>query len=279
MDQINTPVVSLKALDTELLLKVEYLNPVNSIKYRAIPKLLLQKRKEGLLKPSQTIAILSAGSAALTATWTGVQLGHKVLSLLPQVTPNTIVKAIKWLGGEVIVDTEDNLIKHIKKISQESAYHVLSQSTEPKLIDFYFPVGFEIVEQVKNLSAVTIGIGTGASLTGIGRAIKAKMPHVKIFGVEPSEAAVASGKPWAPHKLIGLAPPIPQPLLDKNIITDIITIPSEAAWEQARNTAKLSGLTVGPVAGATILSALEIRKRGIKGNIVAIGTCGIYDYL
>ncbi|HEX4045883.1 MAG TPA: pyridoxal-phosphate dependent enzyme [Gammaproteobacteria bacterium] len=279
MDQTNTPVVALKAIDSNLYLKIEYLNPVNSIKFRAIPKLLLQKKQDGLLKSEQIISILSAGSAALTATWTGAQLGHKVLSLLPQVTPNQIIQAIKWLGGEVIVDTEDTLIKNIKKISQDSAYYVLSQSTEQNLINFYSPIGFEIVKQIKNLSAVTIGMGTGASLTGIGRAIKEKMPHVKIFGVEPSESAVASGNPWAPHKLIGLAPPIPQPLLDKNIITDIITVSSEAAWEQARNTAKLTGLTVGPIVGATILSALEIRKRGIKGNIVAIGSCSIYDYL
>ncbi len=259
--------------------KVEYLHPSGSMKHRSIPHFLQALQESGELQPNQCIAIRSAGSAAVTTAWAGAQLGISVTAVLPPTAMLQTVLMLEWLGATCHQVPSDVATQMMQQFAEDPGVYVLAQAREARLIDHYRPVAREIIVELGTAVSITVGIGTGLSATGIGREVKSAGSQGRVFGVEPAEAAIASGQPWAPHGVPGLAPPIPQPLLEKSVLSDILPIPSAAAWQYARQVSQTSGLLLGPSSGLTIAAALNLRQQGIDGPIVAICACSINDYL
>lgn len=277
--KIPTPLIPLTQYDDGIYAKIEYLHPSGSMKHRSIPKFLLALKESGEIQPKQCIAIRSAGSAAVTTAWAGAQLGIPVTAVLPLTAMKQTVQTLAWLGAVCHQVPSDVATKMMQDYTADPAYYVLAQVREERLIDHYRPVAREIIVDLGTAVSITVGIGTGLSVTGIGREIKDNHAQGQVFGVEPAEAAIASGQPWAPHGVPGLAPPIPQPLLDKSLLSDILPIPSAEAWRRAREVARASGLMLGPSSGITVAAALQLRQKGVRGPIVAICACAINDYL
>lgn len=274
-----TPVVRLGEIDAAIYLKIEYLHPSGSLKHRALPGFLAARKRSGKLRPGQRIAILSAGSAGVSVAWAAARLGHRAIVVLPRSAPLQLVRHVRWLGAVCHHVSDDEIPALMQKLASERDVYLVHQTNEAELIDYYRPVAAEILSQVDDVAAITVGIGSGLSITGIGREIHERRSSVKVVGVEPAEAAVASGRPWAPHSIIGLAPPVPQPLLDRRVLSEIVLVPSTAAWACARDVYRRAGLPVGPSSGATISAALELRRRGIAGPIVAVCACAIGEFL
>jgi cysteine synthase len=126
------------------------------------------------------------------------------------------------------------------------------------------------VTQLPDIEAVVVGIGTGVSITGIGRAMRRRRPDCLVIGVEPAECRPSTGAPWAPHCIAGLAPPMPQVLLDRAVIDDIVAVSSNEAWARARALACRDGLLAGPSAGATVAAALQLCKQRGLCRVAAI---------
>lgn len=276
---IPTPLIQLKALDPQLYAKIEYLHPSGSLKHRSIPAFLMSLIKSGEIRQGQPIAIRSAGSAAVTVAWTGAQLGCPVYAVLPPTVSTQIVALIEWYGGKCHVQKPDAAKELMARFGKDGETYVLQQANESRMIDHYQPVANEILAELPTVAAITVGIGTGLSATGIGRAVQASGSGCRVYGTEPAEAAIASGKPWAPHHIPGLAPPIAQPLLDKNLLGGIVPIPSKLAWERARAVAQQCGLLLGPSSGCAVAAAEHLRREGIAGPIVAVCTGSMYEYL
>jgi cysteine synthase A len=274
-----TPLVPLAGIDDAIYAKIEYLHPSGSMKHRAIPPVLRAMADAGTLGGSRRIAIASAGAAALATAWTGAQLGRAVLAVLPPSASPQIARLLRWLGAEHRSVAEAELGPVMAELAADPDTFVFAQSRIPALIDHYRPVGREILAQLGGAAAVTVGIGTGASITGIGRELKAGARRPLVIGVEPAEAAIAAGRPWAKHRISGLAPPIPQPLLDRAAFDELAAVPSDAAWACARDVLRRVGLPLGPSSGATVAAALELRRRGTAGPIVAVCTCSIHEYV
>lgn len=274
-----TPLIHLPDIDEMLYAKIEYENPVAAMKFRAIPPFFEHLKEIGEIKEGDKVAMRSAGSAAVAMAWTTIRLGMHPIAVLPPVAPAPIVRMLRWLGAEVHIVPPDVAKVKMAAYQEDEEVYVFGQAGETRLVDFYRPVGLEIHEQLPDVAAVTVGIGTGISITGIARALREQSSTVRIYGCEPAESPVASAGKWGPHKIPGLAPPIAQPLLDKSIIEDIILVPSERAWVRAKNLAHHFGIMAGPSAGCTLDAALQLRDKGIQGPIVAILACSIGEYL
>jgi len=277
--QSPTPLVHLQQLDAEMYAKVEYLHPSGSMKHRSIPRFLQQLHETGELQPGQRIAIRSAGSAAVTTAWTGAQLGYPVVAVLPPTASQQTIHWLHWLGAHCHQVPPQEATRLMQEFGDAPDVYVLAQAREERLIDHYRPVAAEILHELDRVAAITVGIGTGLSATGIGRHVRDGRAECRVYGVEPAEAAIASGQPWAPHGIPGLAPPIPQPLLDTSLLSGIIPVPSDAAWRCARQTVQHAGLPLGPSSGAAVAAALQLRQEGHAGPIVAVCACSIHDYL
>ncbi len=276
---VPTPLVALPQYDDALYAKVEYLHPSGSMKHRAIVPFLEALKASGELEPGQRIAILSVGAAAVTAAWVGARIGHAVVAVLPPTTTAQTVNLLRWLGATCHQVEEGEIGGLMQALGEAPDTYVLAQTHEERLIDHYRPVGREILAELGQVAAITVGIGTGLSITGIGREVKAQAAGCRVVGVEPAEAAIASGNPWAPHNIPGLAPPVPQPLLDKTLVSDIVPIPSDEAWRCAREVAQGTGLLLGPSSGATVAAALRLRGQSVTGPIVAVCACSMGEYV
>lgn len=271
--------IQLSRWDDNLFAKVEYENPVAAMKYRAIPPFFKTLLKSGEIKPGIKVAMRSAGSAAVAMAWITKRLGMQPIAVLPPVAPAPILRMLRWLGAEVHVVPSATAKEMMTDYGQREDVYVFGQARETRLIDLYGEVGREIYEQKPEVAAVTVGIGTGISVTGIAKALSELNPDTEVWGCEPAESPVASGGKWAPHRIPGLAPPIPQPLLDHSLLGGIAKVPSQRAWDLAQTLARESGILAGPSSGCTLDAALQLREQGVQGPIVAVFACGIAEYL
>lgn len=272
-----TPLVELAPAGSGLYAKLEYLHPSGSIKHRAIPAFLEAMRKAGELPEKQPIAIRSAGSAAVTTAWAGARLDFPVTAVLPPSAAPNIIRLAEWLGARCELAAPDEAVKLMASLRAHC--YVLDQAAEPRLIDYYRPVAAEILAQLPETAAITVGIGTGLAITGIAREIRDHYGGTRVYGTEPAEAPVATGGAWAPHSIPGLAPPFSQDLLDRGLLAGIILVTGQQAWEHARSAARDSGLLLGPSAGAAVAAAVRLRSQGLTGPVVAVCACSIGDYL
>jgi cysteine synthase len=276
---LPTPLVQLPELGEGIYAKLEYVHPSGSMKHRAIPAFIEACRRDGTLQAGQTVAILSAGAGAVAAAWAAARMGHPSVAILPTNASPLLVRRLQWLGAQCRKVTPDALPGLMQELSADPSVFLIAQHKEPRLVSYYRPVAEEMLAQLPDAAAVTVGIGTGASLSGIGQALRAQKHGCRVVGVEPAEAAVASGKPWAPHHIPGLAPPFPDSLLDRSVLDSIVTVSSTDAWRFALQVHRASGLPVGPSAGAALAAALRVREEGVRGPIVAVCACAIGDYL
>jgi cysteine synthase len=275
----HTPLIALSELGPDLYAKIEYLHPSGSIKHRAIPGLIETRKNAGIIKPGQCIAVLSAGAAAVSAAWAASRIGHHLLAVLPRTAPPHFQRMLGWMGAACAQIDATELPAAIERLRADPGTYLLSAPSDPELIDHYRPVGREILAELPHAAAITVGIGTGATITGIGRELRRCESGCRLVGVEPAEAQVAAGRPWAPHTIHGLAPPVPQVLLDREALAETVPVASEEAWRMARWVHRKVGLPLGPSSGAAVAAALALRARGTAGAIVAVCSCSILEYV
>ena len=274
-----TPLIQLKSFGDNIYAKIEYENPAASMKFRAIPPFLKWLMQEGEIKKGTNIVIRSAGSAAIAMAWGAARIGCTAEAVLPFSTPPHIIRLLKWLDCRIHQVPAPAATQMMKDFGTQNGSYVLAQANESRMVDYYRPVAKEIIQQMPNVEAVTVGIGTSLSSMGISREMNGHFDRAIVYGCEPAEAPIAAGGKWAPHKIPGLAPPIPQPLLKRDQLADILAVPSERAWELAKKVAIEEGVFIGPSSGCTLDAALQVQAQGVKGPIVALFTCAVGEYL
>lgn len=274
---LPTPVVSLDHLRPGLWGKVESGHGSGSLKHRSIPGFLERAIARGELRVGQPVIIHSAGSAAVATAWAGARLQCEVHAVIPRSTSPELIAQLEWLGARCHKVRSSAARKYIHRLVAETGGYFLDQCGDGRLAEHYRPIADEIIDQVPDVDVVIAGIGTGMSISGIGRQMKLRRPQCAIVGVEPAEARIAAGQPWASHHIPGLAPPMPQPHLDRSVIDELRGVSSQKAWATARRLARTSGLLVGPAAGATVAAALAMDRPGAV--VVAILSGSLAGYL
>lgn len=266
---LPTPLIELRGYGGRVFGKAEYLLPSGSIKHRSVPRRIAALLERGVILPGQPLIIHSAGSAAMAAAWAGARLGMQVHAMLPRSLPAGLAAILRWHGATLHTVASQDAQAYLAALKQETQGYFLDQFADVEIPACYAEIADELILQLGSVDAVVIGIGTGGSISGIAHRLKQLAPHCQVVGVEPEEAQLTRGKPWAPHDISGLAPPFTSKLYDPTLVHSVVPVSSAAAWSFARRLAQRDGLRIGPAAGAAAAVACRLAAQGPR-HVVAI---------
>uniref|UniRef100_UPI0026EF10FE cysteine synthase A n=1 Tax=Campylobacter showae TaxID=204 RepID=UPI0026EF10FE len=235
--------------------------------------MILGMQKEGSLKKGDVIVEPTSGNTGIGAAMVGAALGYKVVLVMPETMSIERRKLQKAYGAELVL-TEGakgmkGAIEKANELVREKGYVMLSQfenKFNPKAHEL--TTAREIMDDFKELDAFVAGVGTGGTLSGTARALKANGYKTKIVAVEPNDSAVISGEKPGPHKIQGIGAGFIPATLETAYIDEIERVDNDEAFETARKLAKEEGILLGISGGAALAAAVKVAKRLGKGKKV-----------
>ena len=274
----NTPIIKLNNLTDEnmadVLVKVESFNPSGSVKDRAALYMIEGAEKEGKLKKGDTIIEPTSGNTGIGLAMVGASKGYKVILTMPDSMSIERRKILKAYGAELIL-TEGKLgmsgaVEKAKSLAEDKGYFLPDQfSNKDNVRAHYETTAEEILRDVDGkLHAFIAGVGTGGTISGVGRKLKEKIDDISIVAVEPSKSQVLSGNDPAPHGIQGLGANFVPAILDRSTIDKIMDISDEEALKYARLLGEKEGILVGISAGANLAAAIKVAKELGRGKRV-----------
>lgn len=270
----GTPLLELSGIEKEygfkarLLAKLEYFNPAGSVKDRVAKAMLDEAEKAGELKPGAVIIEPTSGNTGIGLAAVAAARGYKAVIVMPDTMSEERRRLVKAYGAElVLTDGKKGMTGAIEKAEELKAEIpgsiIAGQFVNPANPKAHFETtGPEIYEDTDgNVDIFVAGVGTGGTVTGVGRYLKSKNPDIKIVAVEPSDSAVLSGKSAGPHKLQGIGAGFVPEVLDVSVCDEIMTVTSEEAFAAGREMGRREGVLVGISSGAALHAAKELAKR------------------
>ena len=267
----NTPLVRLNRMGTEaaeILLKLEYFNPMSSVKDRIGLAMIEALERDGRITPDTRIIEPTSGNTGIALAFVCAARGYHLILCMPESMSVERRKMLLLLGAELeLTPAKDGMAGAVAR-AQELLRHY-PHSVMPQQFDNAANPGIhtrttaeEIWRDTEGeLDAVVAGIGTGGTFTGIARALKPKAPHLRMVAVEPEDSAVLSGRPPGAHKIQGIGAGFIPANMDMGAVDEIITIGNETAFTTARRLAKQEGIAAGISSGAALAAALELAAR------------------
>jgi len=282
----DTPLVRLNRMPGEagakadILLKLEFFNPLSSVKDRIGVHMIEVMEKQGIISPGKTTLIEpTSGNTGIALAFVAAAKGYRLILVMPESMSLERRKMLMILGAQIeLTEAAKGMKGAIARAHELVAQHpgaVIPQQFEN-------PANPEIhrqttAEEIWNdtegkVDIVISGVGTGGTITGVGQVLKARKPSVQMIALEPEDSPVLSGGAPGPHKIQGIGAGFVPAILDRKVIDEVITISNETALATARNAARLEGIPVGISSGAAIAAALEVgaRPENAGKTIVAI---------
>ena len=281
----HTPLLECKnfsaslGLDTPLLAKLEYFNPAGSIKDRVALNIIEQAEKDNLLIPGSVIIEPTSGNTGIGIAAIAAAKGYKSIIVMPENMSEERKLLMKAYGAElVLTPAAQGMGGALAKADEIKAANpgsiIAGQFTNPANPQaHYLSTAVEIWDDTDGKVDVLIaGVGTGGTISGIGKYLKEKNPSIHIVAVEPANSPLLSQGKAGPHGLMGIGANFVPETLDQYIYDEIITVAEEDAYHYGRQFAAKEGILVGITSGAALSAAAEVAKReNFKGkNIVAI---------
>lgn len=272
----NTPLVELqrlpKANDARIIVKVESVNPGGSIKSRPALAMIEAAERNGQLKPDSIIVEPTSGNQGIGLAMIGAVKGYQVKIIMPDSVSKERRAILENYGAEIIlIEDKGNIGQAIEECVQtalemaknDDRVFVPQQFENPNNpLSHQLTTAQEILAQYDGpIDAFCAGIGTGGTLTGIGEVLKKRFPEIKIVALEPEKGAILSGGLIGTHIQQGIGDGIIPPILNREIIDEIITVTDEQALSTAKQLAKEEGLMVGISSGTNVWGALQLAKR------------------
>jgi len=262
----NTPLIK---VEDNIFAKVEGFNPGGSIKDRIVLNMITEAEKQGILKQGDTLVEATSGNTGVGLSMVGAMKGYKVKVIMPESTSEEKIKMIKVFGGEVIlvenVKFRKAVIDDIKERIRNGEKLVFLNQYENQMnpMAHYEKTAEEILSQMEEkIDYFVAGMGTGGTITGIGRKLKEKYPNIKIIGVQPIQGEIIEG-------LRSLKDGFVPPIIDLDIIDEIYDLEADKALKAREEIAK-RGILVGPSSGAALYVSQMIKKDNPNKNIVTI---------
>jgi cysteine synthase A len=291
LDMIGaTPVLKLNKLVkgdmADIFVKLEKFNPAGSVKDRAALGMIEKAENLGLLKEGYTIVEPTSGNTGIALAMIGRIKGYEVIIVMPDTMSVERRNLIKAYGAQlVLTDGTKGMkgaINKAKEIAEGNPNFFIPQQfnnlANPE--KHYATTAEEIIEDVEDLDIFVAGVGTGGTITGVGRRLKEIKQGVKVVAVEPEKSPVLSGGEPGPHKIQGIGAGFIPDIYDNSVVDEIIKISDEEAFEMAKLMAKEEGILVGISTGANIAAAIKIAKKVGKGRkIVTVSPDGGEKYI
>lgn len=287
VDQLigNTPLFKLDGfkkkydLKADIYAKVEYFNATGSVKDRIARQMILDAEEAGILKPGSVIIEPTSGNTGIGLAAVGTSRGYKVIIVMPETMSVERRKLMKAYGAELVLTEGAKGMKGaIAKADQLHAEipnsWIAGQFDNPSNWKaHYTTTGPEIVDALDGKVDIFVaGVGTGGTITGVGKYLKEKNPNVKVVAVEPSASAVLSGNKSGPHKIQGIGAGFIPNVLDTDVYDEIIQVSNEDAFATGASIGKTEGILVGISAGAALYAGLQLaqKEENAGKNIVVI---------
>lgn len=271
----HTPLVRLSkiqaaaGLKADILLKLEFFNPLSSVKDRIGVAMIDVLEAEGRIKPGKTVLIEpTSGNTGIGLAFVAAARGYRLILVMPETMSIERRKILTHLGAELELTPGAGGMPAALARAEE-----LARSFPDAVIPGQFdnpanPLVHEktTAEEIYNdtkgkVDALVIGVGTGGTLTGCARALKGRIPGLKIIAVEPNTSAVISGQPKGPHKIQGLGAGFIPGNLETDLIDEVVTVDNDTSFEISRMVAKVEGIPGGISTGANVAAAMSVAKR------------------
>lgn len=270
----NTPLVRLNrtaaahGAQAEILLKLEFFNPLSSVKDRIGNHMIEEALKSGRINQNTVLIEPTSGNTGIALAFAAAAKGLKLILTMPETMSLERRKLLKILGAKLVL-TEGpkgmkGAIAKAEELNKQIANSViLQQFANPDNPAIHrATTALEIWNDTDGLVDILVsGVGTGGTITGVGEVLKAKNPAIKIVAVEPAGSPVLSGGSPGPHKLQGIGAGFIPAVLNTKIIDEIIQVKEDQSGPVSKQTIKLDGIPVGISSGAAIFAALELAKR------------------
>lgn len=280
----KTPLVRLNKLNVgvaDVVAKLEYFNPANSVKDRPALFMLEQAEKDGLINKDTVIIEPTSGNTGIGLALVCAVKGYKLILTMPENMSLERRKMLAGYGAEVVLTPVEAGMKGAIEKAEELALKyqnsfIPSQFTNPNNPKIHeLTTAQEIIQDTDGkVDIVVASFGTGGTISGIGKALKEYNPNIKIIGVEPSESPLVSKGKFAPHGIQGIGANFVPQTLNLNVIDEIITVSTEDAIATAKTLSKQEGICCGISSGANVKVAIDISNRiENKDKLIVVMTC------
>lgn len=280
----NTPLVRAHRIKdganvgADILLKLEFFNPLASVKDRIGVSMIEDLEANGKIKPGTTLIEPTSGNTGIALAFVAAAKGYSLILVMPESMSIERRKMLLLLGAKLELTPAAQGMRGAVSRAQELAREIPNSIIPQQFENPANPAvharttAEEIWNDTKgNVDVIISGVGTGGTITGLGHALKKRKPSVRMIAVEPEDSAILSGRQPGPHKIQGIGAGFIPGILDRSVIDEIITIGNETAFATARKVARLEGIPVGISSGAAVAAALEVGARSdMSGKTIVV---------
>lgn len=282
----NTPMIKLNNIgNSNLYVKLEKYNPAGSIKDRAVYYMVENLEKNGILKKGDVLVEATSGNTGIALSMIGSLKGYKVIIVMPEtmsVERRTLMKAYgaKLILTDGYLGMKGSIEMMNKLLSENTNYISLKQfDNEYNPLAHYETTGVEIYNQVKDIDIFVCGVGTGGTISGVGKYLKEQNPNIKVVAVEPEGSPVISKNKKGSHKIQGIGAGFIPKNYNENVVDEVMTITDEESYKGVRIMAQKEGILVGISSGANVYAALKLCEMYPDKKIVTVAPDGIDKYM
>jgi cysteine synthase A len=259
----------------ELYVKVESFNPMASVKDRLAFAIINDAEQKGTLKPGQTVIEATSGNTGIALAMVCAAKGHPFVAVMADSFSVERRQIMRGLGAKVILtpaaERGSGMVKKTEELAEKYGWFLARQFENPANPDFHAnTTAPEILKDFagKRLDYWVTGYGTGGTMSGAGRILKAARPDLTVVATEPEAATLLAGNDWAPHKIQGWTPDFIPKVLDRDVYDQLLSVSDDRAIEVSRELAHKEGIFTGISSGATLATALDVAESAAAGSVI-----------
>ncbi len=270
----NTPLVRVarycaaEGIDADIMLKLEFFNPIASVKDRIGVNMILDLEKSGKLKPGGTLIEPTSGNTGIGLAFVAASRGYKLILTMPESMSIERRKMLAFLGAEVVLTPREKgingSIERAQELLKEIPGSVMpGQFSNPANPEIHRRTTAEEIwrDTGGDVDVIVSGIGTGGTFTGVSQVLKPRKPGLRMIAVEPTLSPVLSGGKHSPHVIQGIGAGFVPEIMDTSLIDEIVTVTNEEAVDTSRKLARLEGIPAGISSGAALAATAKVANR------------------